>query len=444
MPPDPGPLLTLRGLDLDRRTPDGPVRILQGIDIDLAPGTWTALVGGNGSGKSSLLKYLAGEESPAAGRAALMVQDPDEQLIGGTVRQELRLGRVDLDPEPILRDFGLEGAGDLNPHLLSAGQKQRLALAVTTGCDPAILLCDEPTALQDDAQAAWVLDRLDRWRRAVPGRTLLTATCDRREAGRADRLVVLAGGRIVAQGPAADLLDKGAGDGVLAPGPIPAGERRRGPSAGRGEPVLVLENVACRFDDRGGGFAAVDLTLKPGQRLGITGPNGCGKSTLLAVCAGLRSPESGRVRLDGRDLYRGGRPDLDHGAALLAPQFPEYFFSRPTVAGEIALDPRLAIQDAAEFLAAWGLPADLARRNPHDLSSGQRRRLALGLVVHSGRPVLLLDEPTAAQDREGRERILGLLDGVPPEAGLIIASHDRDFLVRAGCTLLALGPGGLA
>ena len=444
MLPDPRPLLTLRGLDLDRRTPDGPVRILQGIDLDLGSGIWTAVVGGNGSGKSSLLKFLAGEESPAAGRTALMAQDPDEQLIGGSVRQELTLGRRDLDPEPILREFGLDGSGDLNPHLLSAGQKQRLALAVATGGDPGILLCDEPTALQDEDQAAWVLERLDRWRGAGPGRTLLTATCDLREAERADRLVVLEGGRIVAQGPAAALLDQGACDAVLAPGPSTDRPWRGEPAAGRGEPVLVLEDVACRFDDRGGGFAGVDLTLRPGQRLGITGPNGSGKSTLLAVCAGLRPPEKGRVRLAGRGLYRGGRPDLDHGAALLAPQFPEYFFSRSTVAGEIALDPRLAIREAEEFLAAWGLPADLARRNPHDLSSGQRRRLALGLVVHSGRPVLLLDEPSAAQDRQGRERILGLLEEVPPDAGLVIASHDRDFRARAGCSLLSLGPRGLA
>ena len=85
----------------------------------------------------------------------------------------------------------------------------------------------------------------------------------------------------------------------------------------------------------------------------------------------------------------------------------------------------------------------LARSNPHDLSSGQKRRLALGLVVRSGRPLLLLDEPTAALDRAGRVGIGRLLADLPASTALVVASHDRGFLRSLGCRILVLGPEGL-
>ena len=72
------------------------------------------------------------------------------------------------------------------------------------------------------------------------------------------------------------------------------------------------------------------------------------------------------------------------------------------------------------------------------------RRLALGMVLLSGRPILLLDEPTAALDRAGRSLILNLLDRSCPGTAMMIASHDRSFLEAAGCRILILGPEGLS
>lgn len=446
------PLLRLRGFNLARATSSGERVILQGIDLDLWPGRWTCLLGANGSGKSSLLKFLASEDSPVADRVAILLQDPDDQIIAGTVRRELTLGRPQVDPAPLLEEFGLDGLADLDPRLLSAGQKQRLALAVATGGPQDVLLCDEPTALQDGGQAAWVLDRLERWR-AQTGGALVTATCDRREAARADWLVILQEGSVLAQGPAAEVLaTKAAGRLLQTQEPPPGGTPPAGTppgvtgraEPGAGFPALELRQVGCRFGGPFPGFGGLDLTVGPGQRIGLCGPNGCGKTTLLAVCAGARRPDAGQVRLGGRLLYRNKGLDLDHGRSLLAPQFPEYFFCRSTVAQEMALDPCLAGTDPGRFLEELGLPADLARSNPCDLSSGQRRRLAVALVVRSGRPLLLLDEPTAAQDSFGRSLILDLLAAVPAEAALVIASHDGDFLARAGCRILTLTPRGLA
>ncbi len=434
------PLLSLRSWSLDRQTADGCRTVLSNIDLDIHAGRWLVIVGANGSGKSSLLKYLAAEESPLADQAAIMFQDPDEQIFATGVDREITLGRPGRDTAAIRAEFGLGDTGELNPRLLSAGQKQRLVLAVALSDNPQVLLGDEPTSLQDAGQAQWVLDRLDRWRHETGG-ALVTATCDRREVERADEVVVLAEGRIVAQGPTAEMLADARVVALLGAEGLPpvAAERTAVPGA----PVLELKEVACDFPV-GRGLQGVELSLPPGARVGLVGPNGCGKSTLLAVCAGARRPDGGMVRLAGRRLYAAPGLDLDHGAALLAPQFPEYLFTRSTVAAEIAVDPSLAHMAPAGFLVSLGLAAELAGRNPHDLSSGQRRRLALGLVLHAGRPLILLDEPTAALDRPGRQRVLELLSRLPAATALLIASHDREFLAEAGCRMLTVASGGLA
>jgi energy-coupling factor transport system ATP-binding protein len=434
------PLLSLRGWSLTRQSADGSRLLLAGIDLDLHAGRWLAVLGANGSGKSSLLRFIASEDSPVADQAAIMFQDPDEQIFAAGVDRELALGRKDGDPAAICAEFGLAGLERLNPRLLSAGQKQRLVLAVALGACPRLLLCDEPTSLQDPRQARWVLDRLDRWRHETGG-ALVTATCDRAEVERADDLLVLAEGRVVLAGPVADLRDDPHVAALL-------GKVRRGmptvpcPGEPAAAPVLSLSGVGCDFA-LGGGLAGLELAVRPGERWGLIGDNGCGKSTLLAACAGARRIERGEITLAGRRLYAGGRLDLDHGQALLAPQFPEYIFTRSTVAAEIALDPALADLPSGEFLAALGLAPELAASNPHDLSSGQRRRLALGLVLHSGRSVLLLDEPTAALDADGRDLILQMLRELPARTALLIASHDHEFLAAAGCRLLRVGPNGL-
>jgi len=438
----PDPLLSLRDWTLVRRVPGGETTLLAGIDLDILPGRWLAVLGANGSGKSSLLKYLASDESPLAETAAIMFQDPDEQIFGASVERELTLGRSGLDAPGILGEFDLAGLDQMNPRLLSAGQKQRLVLAVALAAGPGVLLCDEPTALQDPVQSGWVLDRLERWKKETGG-ALVTATCDRAEAVRADWLVVLKEGRIVTQGPTAEMISTPEVENLLGDGrpvqPIPIHSGNPGADV-----LLELGGLNCRFTGPGSGFGNVGLRVGSGERIGITGPNGCGKSTLLAACAGARRPDSGSVRLDGRLMYARKSRELDHGTAMIAPQFPEYLFTRSTVAEEIRLDPLLASREPADFLAELGLDPDLAGRNPHDLSSGQRRRLALGMVILSGRPVLLLDEPTAALDRAGRTLVLDLLDRSCPGTAMMIASHDRSFLEAAGCRILNLGPEGLS
>ena len=475
-------MVELHNWALTRDTETGPRVVLDDIDFVLRRGEWLAVLGANGSGKSSLLRYLATAPSVVAGRSALISQDPDEQLVTASVAEELSLGHDDLDVEYWLSAFGLSDSANLDPRLLSAGQKQRLQLAVVEVARPEIMLCDEPTSLQDPAQATWVIDRLQLWRR-LSGGTIVTATQDHRELAAADLVLVLRDSKQVLFGPAVELADHPLVTDLLGPPRIPrdiapevrpqiaaeasveapteapaeAPMRRRPSSdlASRGvaTPIVRWEQVSCRFAAAGSastalgpdarGFDGVNLEIQAGQRIGITGPNGCGKSSLLAIAAGLRPPASGILSVAGHRLYKGQRRDLDHGCAMLAPQFPEYGFSRSTVTAEIKLDAVLAGREVAEVLAQVGLDPELASRDPYELSSGQRRRLALVLTLLSQRPLLLLDEPAAALDRCGRRLVRELMDAVTAEAALVIASPDTAFLRACGCRVLRLTTTGL-
>jgi energy-coupling factor transport system ATP-binding protein len=187
---------------------DGPA-ILRGVDLDLEPGESVALMGRNGAGKSTLLRHAAGLMEPTrgrverAGRVALLLQNPGDYLIHERVAEEA-------SPEA-LEAVGLAGMAERNPKDLSGGERQRLALAIVVGGageDPAVLALDEPTRGMDRAAKGALAKDLRR--RAQEGQAVIVATHDPEFAAAcARRAVLLADGRVIADGPAAELLAGG-------------------------------------------------------------------------------------------------------------------------------------------------------------------------------------------------------------------------------------------
>jgi energy-coupling factor transporter ATP-binding protein EcfA2 len=210
--------LNMRGVWHELR--DGPA-ILRGATLSLAPGESVALMGRNGAGKSTLLRHAAGLLEPTrgrierAGRVALLLQNPGDYFIHERVADEASA--------EALAAAGLSAMAERNPRDLSGGERQRLALAIVTGTGiagagarasadgvlpPAVLALDEPTRGMDRQAKAELAGELRR--RAGEGQAVIVATHDPEFAAAcADRAVLLADGRVIADGPSHELLAGG-------------------------------------------------------------------------------------------------------------------------------------------------------------------------------------------------------------------------------------------
>ncbi len=199
------PALELRGVWHELR--DGPA-ILRGVDLSLRAGETVVLMGRNGAGKSTLLRHAGGLLAATrgtvrpSGRVALLLQNPNDYLLHERVSDEA--------PPEALELLGLAALADRHPRDLSGGERQRLALAIVLGgpAPAAVLALDEPTRGMDRAAKA----ELATWlrARAAEGTAVLVATHDAEfAAGFARRAVLMASGRVIADGPVEEILAGG-------------------------------------------------------------------------------------------------------------------------------------------------------------------------------------------------------------------------------------------
>ncbi|QDE36403.1 ABC transporter ATP-binding protein [Microbacterium foliorum] len=188
----------------------------------------------------------------------------------------------------------------------------------------------------------------------------------------------------------------------------------------------------------------VSLSLDDGDSLGLVGESGAGKSTILRLLLGLSAPRDGQVLFDGEPLSLRDRAQMRRFRASVQPVFQDPYSSLDPrqridrIIGEPLRSLRLvsgadAQRRIAEALESVGLPADTARRYPHEFSGGQRQRIAIARAVVSRPRVLLADEPVSALDVTTRVQVLELLDRLRRENGLslIMVSHDLTAIASA-------------
>ena len=195
----------------------------------------------------------------------------------------------------------------------------------------------------------------------------------------------------------------------------------------------------------------VSLTINDGEFIGIIGHTGSGKSTLVQLLCGLLAPTSGQVFIDGVDINAKDTSKAERKKHRLQVgmvfQYPEHQLFEETVIADIAFGPKnlgFAEKEARALaksaMKTVGLSADLAKSSPFDLSGGQKRRVAIAGVLAMNPKYLILDEPTAGLDPQGREEILAEVQSLRQKLGItvILVSHSMDDVARFADRLLVL------
>ncbi len=199
-------------------------------------------------------------------------------------------------------------------------------------------------------------------------------------------------------------------------------------------------------------LSGVSFKIQDGEFVGLIGPTGSGKSTLIQHLNGLLKPTSGQVFVDDVDIWQKGMSlkSLRQKVGLVF-QFAEQQVFEETVAEDIAFGPKnlglspeeiqKRVEDAAKMV---GLPKDLLKRSPFELSGGQLRRVAIAGVVSMKPRVLVLDEPAAGLDPKGRDDVLSSVKEMHKRGmTVILVSHNMEDVARLCSRLMVLDKGQL-
>jgi peptide/nickel transport system ATP-binding protein len=505
------PVLDVDGLSIGYRDRDGLQRVVHDVSFDIRPGEIVALVGESGSGKTTTAQAIIGllpeggvlehgairlSGTDIAGwssrrldairgaTVSLIPQDPTSSLnpvstVGEQVAEILRIHRhmprrdIDALAVELFARVGLsqpELRARQYPHELSGGMKQRVLIAIAIALRPALIIADEPTSALDVTVQRRILDLVDDLRRE-DGTAVLLVTHDLGVAAdRADRIVVLRGGRIQEQGPTIELLRRPTSAytrQLLADAPsLALTDFRSAPveavgEGGAGDFAIEVEHLVHDFPAGGssGGatFRAVDdlsFRVRRGTTHAIVGESGSGKTTTIRDIVGFRQPSSGRILIEGIDLATLRGEALRHFRRRIQLVYQNPFASldpRQTVF-QIIEEPLLNFEPVAaderrrrvaDILARVGLPEAVLQRPPRALSGGQRQRVAIARALILEPRVLVLDEAVAALDVTVQAQILRLLERLQAELGLtyLFISHDLAVVRRIADTVSVLQHG---
>ena len=218
------------------------------------------------------------------------------------------------------------------------------------------------------------------------------------------------------------------------------------------EPIIQTERLSHIYSAgtpfEHGALVDVDFTAYRGEYLGIIGHTGSGKSTLIQHLNGLLKPTSGRVLFEGRDIWESKeRTRQTRFQVGLVFQYPEYQLFEETCYKDIAFGPKnmgldeaevdKRVHEAAEFV---GLDEALLERSPFELSGGQKRRVAVAGVMAMKPRILVLDEPAAGLDPEGRDEILSEVKDYHKKTGttVLLVSHSMEDIAKYADKVLVM------
>ena len=222
--------------------------------------------------------------------------------------------------------------------------------------------------------------------------------------------------------------------------------------------IIQVEHLSYVYNvgmpDETAALNDVSFAIAEGDFVGVIGSTGSGKSTLISHFNGLNRPTSGRILVDGRDMWAEGENLRDFRFLVgLVFQYPEYQLFEETCAKDIAFGPKnmglndeevaRRVREAAEFT---GLDKELLSRSPFELSGGQKRRVAIAGVMAMEPRILVLDEPAAGLDPEGRDTILSQIQDYHKKTGItvVLVSHSMEDIAKYANRVLVMDKAKIA
>lgn len=468
-----------------KRDVDGNViateEILKGVDLTIKKGEFIALLGRNGSGKTTFSKQLNAILRPSEGmvtvdemgtrdaeklydirqHVGMVFQNPDNQMVAANVEEEVAFGPENLGMESdtivarvkqALEQVRMWKRRKTAPNHLSGGQKQRIAIAGILAMHPDYIVLDEPTAMLDPKGRKEVMEALQRLNQEQE-MTVILITHDMEEAALAGRVILLADGQVRFDGTPEDFFGA---DALLAEMGMEAPlsyrvQQAMGSAAnlqsGAGEKrdkckidaldifekdkaLLSLQHVSYIYSP-GTAYEKValddvSLSLGKGEIVGLAGHTGSGKSTMIQLLNGLLKPTGGTVTFEGKDIHaKGYSGNYLRSKVGMVFQYPEHQMICDTVWEDVAFGPgKQGLTGEAcetrveEALRFVDLPEKYYQASPLQLSGGQKRRVAIAGVLAMHPEYIILDEPAAGLDVAGKREIFDRIRRMSREQGI--------------------------
>lgn len=523
-----------------KRDVDGNViateEILKGVDLTIKKGEFIALLGRNGSGKTTFSKQLNAILRPSEGmvtvdemgtrdaeklydirqHVGMVFQNPDNQMVAANVEEEVAFGPENLGMESdtivarvkqALEQVRMWKRRKTAPNHLSGGQKQRIAIAGILAMHPDYIVLDEPTAMLDPKGRKEVMEALQRLNQEQE-MTVILITHDMEEAALAGRVILLADGQVRFDGTPedffgedallaemgmeaplsyrvrklidSDVFEKKIGDARVEEATIDKREKvaeydktgreweasselvdkkknkkAEAETDEKNQALLSLQHVSYIYSP-GTAYEKValddvNLSLGKGEIVGLAGHTGSGKSTMIQLLNGLLKPTSGTVTFEGKDIHaKGYSGNYLRSKVGMVFQYPEHQMICDTVWEDVAFGPgkqgltgeacETRVEEALRFV---DLPEKYYQASPLQLSGGQKRRVAIAGVLAMHPEYIILDEPAAGLDAEGKREIFDRIRRMSREQGIgvLLVSHSMEDLAEYADRIIVLDDG---
>lgn len=406
------------------------------VSFSIEKGSYTVIVGYNGSGKSTIAKILCGLEKQDSGfveieqnnKIGVVFQSPKDQIVSGIVFRDTSFGPQNLGLTPAevelrtiesLNIVDMLDRAESSTSALSLGQNQKIALSGVLALRPEILVMDEAVSMLDPQSRNEILEFVKYWHKC--GNTIIQITHDLDIVKEADNVICMEKGKVVFYGTKNAFLSEDKNISKLIGKPLPKTNKSLWKPK-ENEKSLKLENVTFEYSSKEKhGLKNISLQLYKGSLNAFTGASGAGKSTLFELCAGLLKPSAGTVYCDSYPSLA----QQNATSALFEKFAVDDVAFGPKNKGLGGKELKERVQKAMELSA---IPyEEYVEKTTFGLSGGEQRRLSIAGIIALNSEVIIFDEPTAGLDCITRVKVMQMLRVLAQEGKTVLFStHRRD------------------